>query len=273
MSTEHREIRVSHRFSASAERVFDAFLDPHKAGQFLFATPTGRNVRCELDARVGGAFKIVDRRDGEDVEHLGTYLELERPHRIVFSFSAPKYGSDVSTVTIEIKPLAQGCALTLSQALDAKHEPIRGRVTSGWQSILELAAACVVDEVASCGAGVALHAPIPAQLGVMFEGLAETFVLHRKMLDLSDDNARKEDEVYAELAARWTAIARQVREASAFMEAQRELPMGAHDESAWDQDNVKAFAKFVRAQGQALALMRIAQEHDERMLRSMQSGG
>jgi hypothetical protein len=92
------------------------------------------------------------------------------------------------------------------------------------------------------------------------------------LLDLSDENACKEDEVYAELAARWTAIARQVREAAAFMEAQRALPMGAHDESAWDQDNLQAFAKFVHAQGQALALMRIAQEHDERMLRSMQTG-
>lgn len=270
-SNKPQEIRVTHRFSATAERVYDAFLDPEKVRQFLFATPTGQNVRCELEPRVGGAFTIVDRRDGEDVEHLGTYLELERPKRIVFSFSAPKYGPDVSTVTIEISPLRQGCQLTLSQALAAEHEHLRPRVTSGWESIMELAAACVVDEAATCGEGVAQHAAIPAKLALMFEGLAETFALHRNMLELEDEHARKEDEVYRDLAARWSQVARQVRETAELMLAQRTLPMGAHDESGWGPDNLAAFAKFVRAQGQALALLRVAQEHDERMLRSMES--
>jgi uncharacterized protein YndB with AHSA1/START domain len=270
-TNKQQEIRVTHRFSASAERVYDAFLDPEKVRMFLFATPTGQNVRCEIEPRVGGAFTIVDRRDGEDVEHLGTYLELERPKRIVFRFSAPKYGPDFSTVTIDIEALRHGCQLTLSQDLAAEHEHLRRRVTGGWESILELAAACVVDEAPSCGEGVAQHAAIPATLGLMFEGLAETLALHRKMLDLDDENARKEDEVYSDLAARWTEIARQVRETAALMLAQRDLAMGAHDENAWGPDNLEAFAKFVRAQGQALALLRVAQEHDERMLRSMQS--
>lgn len=269
-TNKQQEIRVTHRFSASAERVYDAFLDPEKVRLFLFATPTGQNVRCELEPRVGGSFTIVDRRDGEDVEHLGTYLELERPKRIVFRFSAPKYGSDASTVTIEITALHHGCQLTLSQELAKEHEHLRRRVMGGWESILELAAACVVDEATTCGEGVAQHAAIPAKLGVMIEGLAETLTLHRKMLKLDDESARKEDEVYSDLAARWTEIARQVREAAELMLAQRELPMGAHDENAWGPDNLEAFAKFVRAQGQVLALLRLAQEHDERMLRSMQ---
>jgi|GEM_PF-6460927 len=42
--------------------------------------------------------------------------------------------------------------------------------------------------------------------------------------------------------------------------------MGAHDERAWGPENLEAFAKFVRAQGQALSLLCVAQEHDERML-------
>lgn len=74
-------VRVARRFNASAERVFDAWLAPKIAGEWLFATATGRMVRVEIDARVGGRFVFVDRRNGEDVEHLGEYLIGEHPHR------------------------------------------------------------------------------------------------------------------------------------------------------------------------------------------------
>lgn len=37
-------VRVKRRFNASPERVFDAWLDPQKAGKFLFATPTAEMV-------------------------------------------------------------------------------------------------------------------------------------------------------------------------------------------------------------------------------------
>ena len=86
-------VEISRRFDFPMERVFDARLDPVRAGKFLFATPTGTMVRAEIDARVGGAFNFTDRRDGEDVEHVGTYLEIDRPRRLVFTFGVPKYSS------------------------------------------------------------------------------------------------------------------------------------------------------------------------------------
>ena len=49
-------IVITRRFDFPMERVFDAWLDPAKASQFLFATPTGKLVRVEIDARVGGSF-------------------------------------------------------------------------------------------------------------------------------------------------------------------------------------------------------------------------
>ena len=71
------DVRVTRRFGASPERVFDAWLDPERAGRFLYATAEGEMVRVEIDARVGGRFVIVERRDGQDVEHTGEYLEIE----------------------------------------------------------------------------------------------------------------------------------------------------------------------------------------------------
>jgi hypothetical protein len=103
----------------------------------------------------------------------------------------------------------------------------------------------------------------------MFDGLAETLELHRKMLVLDDPNARKEDDVYRELAASWKQISGLVQQAAEKMAAQRELPMGAHDQTKWGDAHLRAFEKFVNGQSQVLSLLRMAAERDEKMLASI----
>lgn len=126
---------VSRRFDASTERVFDAWLDPKRAGRFLFATPTGTMVRVEIDARVGGRFRFVDRRDGEDIEHVGEYEAIVRPRRLVFTFGVPKFSAHVTRVIVEIKAADRGCDLVLT------HEGVlpdyRERTAQGWIGILD----------------------------------------------------------------------------------------------------------------------------------------
>ncbi len=136
MTTEPRvTLRVAHRYAASAERVFDAWLDPELAGKWLFATATGRMVRAEIDARVGGSFNFTDRRDGVDVEHVGEYLEIDRPRRLVFTFGVPKYSPAMTRVSIDIVPLGSGCELTLT------HEDVlpewATQSEAGWGMLLD----------------------------------------------------------------------------------------------------------------------------------------
>jgi uncharacterized protein YndB with AHSA1/START domain len=262
-------VRVRHQFDAPAERVYDAFLDPSLASKFMFATATGQIVRCEIDARVGGAFTIVDRRIGEDVVHTGTFTALERPQRIVFSLSVPKYLSGSHTVAIEITRRQKGCEVALTHELKAQDASSQDRTREGWTGILAVAAELLVDDAPTCGIGLAQHATIPAKIGVMFQGLAETLELHRTMLVLEDSNSREENEVYRDLAARWKDITQQVMNTAAHMAAQRELPMGTHDQSLWGEAHLKAFEKFVKAQTQVLALLRVAAERDEALLVSM----
>jgi len=128
-------VRVVRHFDAAPERVFDAWLDPGIAAKFLFATPTGRMVRGEIDARVGGKFVFVDRRDGEDIEHVGEYLEIDRPRLLVFTLAVPKFSTQRTTVSIDIVPDGAGCALTLT------HEGVlpdyASRTEHGWGKILD----------------------------------------------------------------------------------------------------------------------------------------
>jgi uncharacterized protein YndB with AHSA1/START domain len=127
-------IRVTHSFEFASERVYDAFLDREKAGKFLFATPTGQMVKVEIDARAGGRFVFVDRRGGEDVEHVGEYIELVRPTRIVFDFAVPKFSSQKTRVTIEIAARGVGCEVTLTH--DGVLPDYADRTKGGWAAIL-----------------------------------------------------------------------------------------------------------------------------------------
>lgn len=131
-------VRVTRRFSASAERVFDAFLDPQKAGRFMFATAKGQMVRAEVDPRVGGRYVFTDRRDGDDVEHHGEYLEIDRPRRLVFSFSVDEYSADADRVQIDIAPLETGgCELTLTHEMKPAWAGYAARTQEGWTTIID----------------------------------------------------------------------------------------------------------------------------------------
>lgn len=134
-------VTVTHRYAHSAERVFDAWLDPQLARRFLFTTADGEVVRCEIDARVGGRYTIVDRRppgDAQftgDITHVGEYLEIDRPRRLVFTFGVPQFDPGYTRVTVEIAPDGDGCLLTLTN--DDVPDEWADSNTQGWTMILE----------------------------------------------------------------------------------------------------------------------------------------
>jgi uncharacterized protein YndB with AHSA1/START domain len=128
-------VTVARRFECSPQEVFDAWLDPTQASKFLFATPGGEMTRCEIDASPAGRFLIVERRDGEEVEHLGEYTEILRPSRLAFAFVVPKYSPVSTRVSIEIEPGKTGCELRLTNL--GIPEAIAAKCESGWSGILD----------------------------------------------------------------------------------------------------------------------------------------
>jgi uncharacterized protein YndB with AHSA1/START domain len=98
---------VEIRIAASPETVFDFFTDPGKMIQWM-----GRSV--ELDPRPGGSFRC-DIND--DAIASGSYLELDRPRRVVFTWgwegedSVTKPGS--STIEVLFEPTGDGTDLRL----------------------------------------------------------------------------------------------------------------------------------------------------------------
>ncbi|MBI1407096.1 MAG: SRPBCC domain-containing protein [Caulobacter sp.] len=132
--TDRVALTVSHDYRAAAGRVFDAWLDPATAGRFLFATPDGEMIKVAIDPVAGGQFTFVERRDGKAVEHLGRYLEIARPRRLVFEFCVPAYSSEMSRVEVDIVDLPEGgCRLSLTAQVLPDYE---ARSREGWAKIL-----------------------------------------------------------------------------------------------------------------------------------------
>lgn len=133
-------IEVQHRFAASPERVFDAWLEPERIARWMVA-PARRImgtddevVRIEVDARVGGRYSFVVKRQGEDLDHTGEYLEVDCPRRLAFTWGVPRYSDKSSTVSLDFTPDGDGTLVTLRVAGVAPE--FAERTQQGWGHIL-----------------------------------------------------------------------------------------------------------------------------------------
>jgi uncharacterized protein YndB with AHSA1/START domain len=124
-------IRITHRFNAPPQRVFEAWLNPAVAGKWLFATASRPMTDVAIEARVGGSFRLARRsrkrdvpvarpspqsyrRNGEITEHCGKYIEIVPHRRLVFELIATDRPRVATRVTVEIAPRKSGCDLALS---------------------------------------------------------------------------------------------------------------------------------------------------------------
>ncbi len=107
-----REITLTRMLAAPRELVFRAWTDPEHLARWF--GPAGFTVpQCQLDARVGGKWRLTMRANdelaamiGRDHPAGGEYLEVERPSRLVFTNNALDAAGNVTlegltTVTFE----------------------------------------------------------------------------------------------------------------------------------------------------------------------------
>ncbi len=135
------EAKTVHEFKASAERVFDAWLDPIKVrswmAQAVKDTPPFDVRRIEIDARVGGKFTFSDMRDDGEAVHWGYYLEIDRPRKLVFSWftSKDEERENSSIVTLTIEPKASGCRATIVHSMDERWAQYVKQTEMGWSTM------------------------------------------------------------------------------------------------------------------------------------------
>lgn len=132
------KVTVSHAFSVSADRVFEAWLDPAMIGRWMFGPALREEtiIHLKLDARVGGAFSFKVRRGDQDIDHIGAYREIDRPRRLVFTWGIAGMSDGESVVVIDIAPHESGCELTLTHEMQPQWADFAPRVEQGWTTML-----------------------------------------------------------------------------------------------------------------------------------------
>jgi uncharacterized protein YndB with AHSA1/START domain len=97
-----QEIRLTRLFNAPRQLVFEAMTKPEHVKQWWGRLGEGYSVPvCEIDLRLGGAWRFVNRHPKGEVAFYGEYREITPPSRLVFTEIFEQFPDSVSVVTTE----------------------------------------------------------------------------------------------------------------------------------------------------------------------------
>jgi uncharacterized protein YndB with AHSA1/START domain len=128
-------LTVRREIAAPAEMLFDAWLDAEALGAWLRPRVVSE-TRAETDPREGGDFRIVMVSEQGDVLHHGTYREIDRPRRLVFTWSSPETDHRDSVITVTFEPLGSGSTMVEIHQVGLPDEESRAGHTEGWTDAL-----------------------------------------------------------------------------------------------------------------------------------------
>ena len=127
-------VRLSRIMPARPEEVFAAWLDAESMRSWMCPGDI-KHTDAEIDARVGGKFRIVMHGAENTYEMTGEYVEIDPPARIAFTWESNVTEGE-SLVTLEFHDRDGETELVLTHERLADAETA-GNYEKGWTSILE----------------------------------------------------------------------------------------------------------------------------------------
>ena len=122
---------------ADPDAVFEAWTRPDLMARWSCPDPTAR-VEVDVDLRVGGAYRIRMVMDDATYTAAGTYREIDRPRRLVYTWDwmEPDNRMGVDTVVaVDLEPVDGGTRVTLTHAGFPAAEAAEGH-DQGWSACL-----------------------------------------------------------------------------------------------------------------------------------------
>jgi uncharacterized protein YndB with AHSA1/START domain len=133
---------LEHRYAASRERVFDAWINPEVLKRWWAAAPTWETPLAEVDAREGGGYRLSMRTDEGEVHTVGgTFTEITPPERLAYTWAweegpdAAMAGSERTQVVVEFLEDGDGTLVKLTHS-GFSGDQIRDMHVQGWAAVL-----------------------------------------------------------------------------------------------------------------------------------------
>lgn len=127
-------VRISKIMPAPREEVFAAWLDAEGMQSWMCPGDI-KKTDTEIDARIGGKFKIAMHGEENTYVMTGEYVEIDPPTRLVFTWISNVTDGE-SLITLEFHDRGTESELVLihERLTDAE---TAGNYEKGWESILE----------------------------------------------------------------------------------------------------------------------------------------
>jgi uncharacterized protein YndB with AHSA1/START domain len=139
VSTENDDKRVAirRRIKATREELFDAWIDPEGMKEWMCPGDIA-SAEVQMDARVGGSLLIVMRGPTETHEHRGEFKVVERPTKLVFSWTGKTTEWLITLVTVEFFEVSESESELVLTHENFPSKEVRDRHQSGWSQIVTL---------------------------------------------------------------------------------------------------------------------------------------
>ncbi len=100
--TSERELVVTRTFNAPARIVFEAWTKADLFRQWWVPKSYGLELlSCDMDVRVGGAYRLVFRHEASTMAFFGTYRDVVPSSRLVWTNEEDGEGGPITTVTFD----------------------------------------------------------------------------------------------------------------------------------------------------------------------------
>jgi uncharacterized protein YndB with AHSA1/START domain len=130
-------VRIERTFAAAAEDVFDAWTSPEVMRRWFHAGPDWDTPEAEVDLRVGGKVRVVMRRpDGTEAEAQGEYTLIDRPHRLVMTWTFADDPSNEQLIELSFSE-SEGSTTVLMINSAISTDERRDNQDEGWHACLD----------------------------------------------------------------------------------------------------------------------------------------
>lgn len=129
-------VQVRRRMRATAEQIFDLWTKPDLMVRWMSPYPGAVDCKASCDPRPGGAFSLVMSSPESRREVTGTYVQVDRPRKLVFTWIGPLTNNVNTLVTVELYPRGDETELVLTHERLPTAAIFEGH-TRGWGNILD----------------------------------------------------------------------------------------------------------------------------------------